>query len=256
MSISWNPWHGCHKYSEGCLNCYVYRIDERYDKSSSKITRNASFDLPIRKGRGGNGYKIPSGETVYTCFSSDFLVEEADAWRPLAWNMMRERRNLSFVFITKRITRLHKLLPPDWGDGYDNVTIGCTCENQKRADERLPIFLSLPIKHRFVICEPLLEPVDLSRYLCDGIDFVSVGGESGENARVCDYDWILGIRDACIMANVSFVFRQTGTSFRKNGKLYHIERKDHFSQAKRASIDYAARKAPQYYPNDGDEDIE
>lgn len=250
MSVSWNPWHGCHKYSEGCLNCYVYRIDERYDKISSEITKNSSFDLPIRRGRGGNGYKIPSGETVYTCFSSDFLIEEADAWRDQAWSMMRERQDLSFIFITKRITRLHELLPLDWGDGYDNVSIGCTFENQRRADERLPAFLTLPIKHRFVICEPLLEPIDLSRYLCDKIDFVSVGGESGKNARVCNYDWILGIRDACIMANVSFVFRQTGTRFQKDGKLYYIERKNHFSQAKRAAIDHTASKDILEYPGD------
>ncbi len=250
MSVSWNPWHGCHKYSEGCLNCYVYRIDERYDKISSEITKNSSFDLPIRRGRGGNGYKIPSGETVYTCFSSDFLIEEADAWRDKAWSMMRERQDLSFIFITKRITRLHELLPLDWGDGYNNVSIGCTCENQRRADERLPAFLTLPIKHRFVICEPLLEPINLSHYLCDKIDFVSVGGESGKNARICNYDWILGIRDACIMANVSFVFRQTGTRFQKDGKLYHIERKNHFSQAKRAAIDHTASKDILEYPGD------
>lgn len=48
---SWNPWHGCHKLSEGCRNCYVYRIDERHGKDSSVITRTRDFDLPVRRKR-------------------------------------------------------------------------------------------------------------------------------------------------------------------------------------------------------------
>lgn len=54
----WNPWHGCHKISEGCLNCYVYRRDSTYDKDSSIVSKNKDFDLPIRKNRKGE-YKIP-----------------------------------------------------------------------------------------------------------------------------------------------------------------------------------------------------
>lgn len=64
------------------------------------------------------GTRIPSGETVYTCFSSDFLLSDADPWRPEAWAMMRRRSDLHFLFITKRIERLAALLPPDWGEGY------------------------------------------------------------------------------------------------------------------------------------------
>lgn len=244
MSTGWNPWHGCHKLSEGCAHCYVYRIDGKHERCASEVKLNTAYDLPIRKGRTGCGYKIPSGETVYTCFSSDFLLEDADGWRPRAWNMMKERRDLTFIFITKRILRLSEVLPDDWGDGYDNVIIGCTCENQKRADERLPVFIELPIKHRFIVCEPLLEAIDMSKYLSDRIDFVSVGGESGDDARICDYDWVLGIRDDCIMSHIGFVFRQTGARFRKNGNVYNIPRKYQFSQAKKAAIDVPSMRSP------------
>ena len=48
----------------------------------------------------------------------------------------------------------------DWGMGYENVTVCCTMENQRRADERLPMFLELPIRHKQIICEPLLGPID------------------------------------------------------------------------------------------------
>ena len=179
--------------------------------------------------------KIESGETVYTCFSSDFLIEEADEWRADVWKMMRLRADLHFVFFTKRIERLESVLPPDWGDGYENVTVGCTCENQERADFRLPIFLSLPLRHRMIICEPLLGAIDLSPYLDRAaIESVTVGGESGKNARECDFEWVLGIRSACELAGVRFFYHQTGAKLRRDGKLYEIPRRLQHEQAKRA----------------------
>ena len=130
----WNPWHGCHKISPGCSNCYVYRMDAKYDRISSDVVKTASFDLPVRKDRHGE-YKIRSGESVGVCFTSDFFVEEADEWRKDAWSFMRERSDLHFFFITKRIARFNVSLPDDWGDGYDNVAIGCTVENMNMARE-------------------------------------------------------------------------------------------------------------------------
>jgi len=142
MSAKWNPWHGCHKISEGCRNCYVYRIDGYHGKDSSVIAKTKDFYLPARRTRGKN-YKIPPGETVFTCFTSDFLLEDADAWRVEAWEMMRLRSDLNFFIITKRIHRLQSVLPPNWGEGYDNVSIACTVEDQQSADYRLPICLKL-----------------------------------------------------------------------------------------------------------------
>lgn len=115
----------------------------------------------MRRTRTGT-YKIPAGSTVFTCFSSDFFVEEADPWRPEAWEMIRERSDLHFFMITKRIDRLEANLPPDWEAGYPHVTICCTVENQERADYRLPIYRDAPIRHKIIICEPLLGPIDLS----------------------------------------------------------------------------------------------
>ena len=72
----WNPWHGCRKISAGCQNCYVYRIDSAFDKDASVITKTAAFNLPLKKTRNGT-FKLQPCETVYTCFSSDFFLEEA-----------------------------------------------------------------------------------------------------------------------------------------------------------------------------------
>jgi protein gp37 len=151
--------------------------------------------------------------------------------------MIDMRRDLQFIIITKRIDRFLVSLPDNWGDGNDHVSIGCTCENQDRADYRLPIFLNMPIKHKFIVCEPLIENIDLSPYLCREIEKVIVGGESGNEARVCDFDWVLSIRDNFAMSNVPFSFKQTGAVFRKNGKTYRVPRIRQFEQAKRSAID-------------------
>lgn len=58
--------------------------------------------------------------------------------------------------VTKRPERFFKELPEDWGDGYENVHICCTCENQATADKKLSVFLELPIKHKSIIHEPML----------------------------------------------------------------------------------------------------
>lgn len=171
--------------------------------------------------------------------TSDFFLEEADQWRPEAWNMILLRGDLHFVIITKRIHRFRTGLPEDWGEGYDNVTICCTCENQNRADYRLPILLELPIKHRTVIHEPMLEPIDIRRYLSTGcIEQVTCGGESGPEARLCDFGWILNSMEQCVEYDVPFWFKQTGALFKKGSRIYHIERKDQMAQAEKAGVNY------------------
>ncbi len=236
--VLYNPWHGCHKISEGCQHCYVYRMDAQYDRDSSFVKKNKSFELPLRKNRQGN-YIIPSHELVYTCFSSDFLVEEADKWRDEVWRMMKIRSDLTFIFLTKRISRLKDCLPEDWNEGYPNVVIGCTVENQRQADLRLPIFISFPIQHRSICCEPLLEAIDLSSYLSDKIEQVLVGGESGPEARPCDFQWVLSLRQQAISKNISFHYHQTGANLIKDGVLYKIPRKNQSDQAAKAKLDWS-----------------
>lgn len=235
----WNPWHGCTKISQGCKYCYVYRQDEMYGSeiSSSVVRKTGAFNLPIKRKR-DKSYKIPSGKVVFTCFTSDFLLKDADEWRPECWNMIRERKDCYFYFFTKRIDRFLECIPEDWGDGYDNVLVGSTIENQAMADYRLPIFKSVPIKHKSLTIAPLLESIDISQYLDETIEEVSVGGESGVNARPCNYDWILDLRRQCVEKNIPFRFHQTGAYFLKDGKMYRIHRKYQLSQAHKAKINF------------------
>lgn len=174
---------------------------------------------------------------VYLCFSTDFLIEEADEWREECWSMIRERKDCTFLFLTKRIERFADCIPDDWNDGYENVVVCCTIENQKNADKKLSVFSKLPIKHKCITAQPLLENVNLEKYL-DGIELVVVGGESNKYARTLDYAWVLNIREQCVRNNVDFEFRQCGTYFIKDGKQYRLQTKDLCKQAKLANIDY------------------
>lgn len=235
-SMMWNLWHGCHKLSGGCKHCYVYRGDARREVDSSVVVRTKNFDLPLRKKRNGE-FKIPPGTFVYTCFTSDFFVEDADKWRAEAWEMIRCRSDLHFMMITKRIDRFSDCLPDDWGDGYDNVTICCTVENQTCADYRLPIYRRAPIKHKIIICEPLLERIDLSTYAVgEWIEQIVAGGESGYEARPCDFEWVMDLRRICVENKVDFWFKQTGSKFVKDGKTYNVKRQFQHSQARKAGI--------------------
>ena len=206
----WNPWHGCTKISPGCKYCYVYRQDAMYGSEigSNLARKTAAFDLPIKRKR-DRSWKIEPGKVVFTCFTSDFLLKDADEWRRECWQMMRVRSDLWFYFFTKRIDRFMDCIPDDWADGYDNVLVGCTVENQQMADYRLPIFRELPIKHKSIIVSPLISAVVISEYLDSSIEEVSVGGESGVEARPCNYDWILDLRRQCVEKDVPFRFHQT-----------------------------------------------
>ena len=209
--------------------------------SSSECRKTGNFYLPIKRKR-DKSWKIESGKVVFTCFTSDFLLSDADEWREECWQMIKQRSDLWFYFFTKRIDRFMECVPDDWGDGYDNVLVGCTVENQDRADYRLPIFKSLPIKHKSIIVAPLIGPIDLSAYLDESIEEVSVGGESGPDARPCDFAWILSIREQCVNANIPFLFHQTGARLIKEGKTYRIPRCYQHIQARKANINYRIGK--------------
>ena len=144
----WNPWRGCKKCSEGCLHCYIHKGDARRGVDTSVIVQTKDFDKPVAKLKKG-GYKMKPG-LVYLGFSTDFLIEEADAWRGECWKMIRERSDCTFLFLTKRIERFAQCIPGDWADGYENVTVCCTIENQRNADKKLPVFQALPIKHKCI----------------------------------------------------------------------------------------------------------
>ena len=238
MHDIWNPWHGCRKCSEGCENCYMYFLNRMRDQDGRRIYKTKSgFRYPLSKDRQGQ-YKIKSGEMIRVCMTSDFFLEEADPWREEAWAVMRQRKDVKFFLLTKRPQRAASCLPYDWGTGWENVFFNVTCENQKRADERIPILFELPFKHKGIMTAPLVGSVDIGKYLAKGqIEQVLCGGENYDGSRPCHYEWILHIRAQCAEQGIGFHFKQTGALFVKEGRTYHIARHEQIPQAHKAGID-------------------
>ncbi|MBD5225860.1 MAG: DUF5131 family protein [Bacteroidales bacterium] len=223
--IIWNPWHGCHRISEGCEHCYMYFLDRKRGIDTSLVTRTANFNLPLQRDRYGN-FRLKSGMQIYVGLSTDFFVEEADQWRADTWRMMRQRSDIAFRLLTKRAHRIRECLPSDWNEGYPNVMLSVTCENQRRADERLPLLLDIPACHKGFMAAPFIGAVDAERYLATGqIEEVLCGGENYDGARPCSYEWVRNLSEQCARHNVTFNFIETGTLFIKDGRTYRIPSK-------------------------------
>ncbi|MBQ9116365.1 MAG: DUF5131 family protein [Clostridia bacterium] len=134
----------------------------------------------------------------YTCFTSDLFLEDADIRREDGWRMIKERSDCEFFIMTKRIHRFTECIPEDWGEGYEKVTIAVTTGNQRMADYRLPIYLSLPIRRKQIICEPLLE--DIFSFHQTGANFIKYGrkyfipkSKQREQARKAGIDYCIDL---------------------------------------------------------------
>jgi protein gp37 len=222
MHDIWNPWHGCVKKSEGCAHCYMYYLDSIRQMDGARIFKTGNFRYPLKRKR-NHAFVVHSGEMLRVCMTSDFFLAEADAWRPAAWDIIRQRPDVAFFLLTKRPERVRSCLPPDWGSGWPNVMLNVTCENQARADERIPLLFSLPAAHKGIMAAPLLGGIDLDPYLREGLlEQVIVGGENYDGCRPCDFAWVQKMFQSCRRAEVRFAFIETGTCFIKDGKTYHL----------------------------------
>lgn len=213
---TWNPWRGCHKVSQGCKNCYMFREQKQYGNDPNIVVRSkTTFNSPLK-------WKEPA--MVFTCSWSDWFIEEADEWREEAWEVIRQTPHLTYQILTKRPGNILDRLPEDWGEGWTNVWLGVSAEDQENADERIPQLLEIPAVIRFVSAEPLLGPINITdnpwwdwRYTYDfypkgwfpkPIDWVIVGGESGPNCRPMNPDWARSIHGQCKEAGVAFFMKQ------------------------------------------------
>lgn len=225
---TWNPWRGCDKVSPGCAHCYMFTEQRRYGRDPGTVVRcsDATFYAPLRK---RSWRELPEGGLVFTCSWSDWFHEDADPWRDEAWDVIRQRPDLTFQVLTKRADRIADHLPDDWGEGWPNVWLGVTIENRRfvhRADQ----LRGIPAAVRFVSAEPLLGPlVTTDRNFDDprapqghglilsGIDWLICGGESGPRCRPFDLDWARDLRDACRFTGTAFFLKQLGGHPDKRG---------------------------------------
>lgn len=234
---SWNPWRGCTMVSPGCMNCYAAARDARFEGGQhwgpgAPRVRGQDWSSPYAWNRRAERERRRT--RVFCASLADFFDPEVPPeWRADAWRVFRETHMIDWQVLTKRPENIRSMLPPDYSvENYPNVWLGVTVEDQNRADERIPLLLAVPASVRFLSCEPLLGPVDLSDYLrtpslpkrivkphslpieyleVRGIDWVIAGGESGPHARATHPDWIRSLRDQCQRADrVAFFFKQWG----------------------------------------------
>jgi protein gp37 len=235
---TWNPVTGCTKVSEGCRNCWACRLaatrlkhNPRYEglatihnglsEWSGQVRLHSDLlDLPLHWRKPRKIFVCPQADLFHDVVPFEFIKR--------VWDVAAQRLDHTFQILTKRAERMLEF--GRWMAGADDLSIaewprncwlGVSVEDQKTADERIPVLLQTPAAIRFVSYEPALGPVKFNerwfRYQSaggyhfeDAIDWVIAGGESGPHARPTHPDWFRSARDQCQAAGVPFFFKQWG----------------------------------------------
>lgn len=228
---TWNPWRGCAKISEGCANCYAAAMSVRNPKvlgtwgvDGERPLGNAAY---WRQPYAWDRQATDAGERrrVFCGSLMDFWEDRPDLVDPRyrALDAAYDCTKLDWLFLSKRpqnaLPLLRRHYPAFWGamrrQSVHNWWFGCTVESYRRAVERIPVLCEIPARVRFLSCEPLLEPLDLSPWLeKGGIHWVIVGGESnqgGEKARPFDLEWAEEIVEQCRQHGVACFVKQMGS---------------------------------------------
>ncbi len=252
---TFNPWIGCTKVGPGCDHCYAEAQDIRYKgghwgpDAPRRRTSESYWRNPLKWNR--DAEREGRRRRVFCASQADVFDNAIDpVWRRDLFDVIRVTPALDWQLLTKRPGNVAKRLPDDWGDGWDNVWLGCTVVNQEEAQRDIPKLLATPAKTRFLSIEPMLGPIDLEEawhgasalesecwgeclwcakgypplHNCQngrqtdaaadkgrsGIDWVICGGESGQDARPMHPDWARSLRDQCAHAGVPFFMKQMG----------------------------------------------
>lgn len=258
---TWNPVRGCSRVSEGCRNCYAEKIASRFSKTGDKFHGFAAdgkwtgrVELIPEKLEEPLRWKKP--RRVFVNSMSDLFHESLpfeDIER--VFDVMTEAGTHTFQVLTKRPNRMVEFISwyerrnsddsvgMHWHAGnIKNIWLGTSVEDQKTADERIPLLLQTPAAVRFVSYEPALGPVNfreialpielsLSRvnpspphinaltthdddhFYNDhaALDWIIIGGESGPGARPFDLAWARSTIVQCREAGVSCFVKQLGS---------------------------------------------
>lgn len=268
---TWNPVRGCSRISEGCRNCYAERMAARMHKPGQwghGLTANGRWNGEVRlvKEKLLEPLRWREPRLCFVNSTSDLFHEKLSAAAIVdVFAVMYLARQHTFQVLTKRADILravvggaifrsevmeraqdlafdcdtipsYPLIAVDQADWpLRNVWLGVSVEDQKTADERIPLLLQTPAAVRFISAEPLLGAVDLGDIVirerageshidslyCDvgpeddefeghTLDWVIAGGESGAGARPMHPDWVRSICDQCDDAEVPFFFKQWG----------------------------------------------
>lgn len=249
---TFNPWWGCAKVSPACDNCYALRDATRHapgqilwgEGSTRRTFGQNHWTEPYRwarqaKKNGDHAHR----PRVFCASMADVFDNHPDCepQRQRLWAVIEGTPELDWLLLTKRIGNARKMLPPSWiRSPRPNVWLGSSVVTQPEAARDIPRLLATPAVIHFISAEPLLEALDLSRWLgpqcqagsiphpwgggmtcpycmgerrtggCRPLNWVIVGGESGPNARPMNPRWVEAIRADCEKTSTAFFFKQWG----------------------------------------------
>lgn len=223
---TWNPITGCSPVSEGCEHCWAKRLANRL-RGRYGYPQEEPFRVTFHPDKRNDPLRWKKPCRIFVCIMGDFFHHNVPLdWRNEVYRIIEKCPQHIFMFLTKRPQNV----TPFWIES-PNVWLGVSCENQARADERIPILLQIPAAVRFVSLEPMLGPVDLR--FCDefpdadgcyedarhGIDWVILGGLSlpGNKIQPPRRAWVDSIVQQCDLAGVPL--------FIKSNAQYPIERR-------------------------------
>lgn len=211
---TFNPWWGCVKVSPACEHCYAETWAKRLGKNvwGKRADRRFLSDNNWRQPLKWNADADAKGQRarVFCASMADVFEDrrDLDDERQRLFKMIEMTPWLDWLLLTKRTDKIQTLAP--WGRFWpNNVWIGTTVEDQRRANERLPLLAQIPAVVRFISAEPLLGPLDLEPWL-ESLDWVILGGESGARSRPSNPRWFSDVVNQCISAGVAVHFKQWG----------------------------------------------
>jgi len=222
---TWNPTTGCDKISQGCKFCYAEVMARRLKAMGSEKYKNG-FKLALHEDALKIPYTWKQPKIVFVNSMSDLFHEKIPfEFIDKVFAVMYLADRHIFQVLTKRPERMLEYFTDpktpirissevmsldQWYDiklPLKNVWLGVSVEDQKTADERIPLLLQTPAEIRWISAEPLLGGINIE---LNKLDWVVVGGESGSKARPMHPDWARKIRDNCKNAGVPFFFKQWG----------------------------------------------
>ena len=223
---TWNPVTGCDRVSPGCANCYALDLAARlkkmgapaYQNDGDPRTSGPGFALTLHEGRLDQPLRWTRPRRIFVNSMSDLFHPAVPSWFiRRVWRTMDRAPQHTFQILTKRPERMRAWVAANnevTVPTLPNVWLGTSIEND-RWTVRANHLRETPAAVRFLSCEPLLGP--LPSLELTGIVWVIVGGESGPNHRPIQAEWVRDIRDRCVAAGVSFLFKQWGGRTPKSG---------------------------------------
>ncbi len=223
---TWNPITGCSPVSEGCRNCYAKRMANRL-KGRYGYPTDDPFRVTFHPDRLDEPTHWKRTSNVFICSMGDLFHKDVKwEWLVDIFQAMTMANHYYFI-LTKRPGRMKAFFQncEDWDiTEWPGVWLGVSVENQKTADERIPVLCQIPAPKKFISVEPMLEGIHFYRgwFGINGINWVLCGEETGPKARPLHPDWVRSLRDQCQAAGIPFFLKQMEI----NGKVVKMPKLD------------------------------